>query len=249
MRVNSLRIAEWALSHGANPNPPRASDARTPPGTLHEQAIRNGLHEFAALLARYGARDAHAEAMHAENVVDELFTAAEYDRAAVVARILDSGVSPNVEKPKARTRPLHLAAYNDAVSVVQLLIDRGADIDPRDAVHRTTPIYWAYWGGSRRAVDLLTPYTRDVWALTAAGKLDRLRELLAEEPALARSRDEHDTVLFYLPDDERIAAEIVRLLRANGADASVKRKDGTTAADVARARGLDEAAQLLTPHV
>ena len=249
MRVNSLGIAEWALSHGANPNPPRASDARTPAGTLYEQAIRNGLHEFAALLARYGARDARAEATHAENTIDELFTATEHDRAAVVARILDSGVSPNVEKPKARTRPLHVAAYSDAVSVVQLLLDRGADIDPRDAVHRTTPIYWAYWGGSRRAVDLLTPHTRDVWALTSAGKLERLRELLAAEPALARSRDEDDTVLFYLPDDERIAAEIARLLLANGADASVKRKDGTTAANVALARGLDEAAQLLTPPV
>jgi ankyrin repeat protein len=248
MRVNSLHIAEWALSHGANPNPPRASDARTAPGSLYEQATRNGLHEFAALLGRYGARDARAEAMHVDDIIDELFTAAEYDRATVVARILDSGVSPNLEKPKARTRPLHVAAYNDGVSVVQLLINRGADIDPRDAIHRTTPIYWAYWGGSRRAVDLLTPYTRDVWALTSAGKLERLRELLAAEPALARSRDEHDTVLFYLPDDERIAAEIVRLLLANGADASVNRKDGTTAADVARARGLDEAAQLLALH-
>jgi hypothetical protein len=45
-------------------------------------------------------------------------------------------------------------------------------------------------------------------------------------------------VLFYLSDDERIAAEIARLLLANDADASLKRKDGTTAADVARAQLL-----------
>ena len=39
---NYLRIADWALSHGANPNPPRASDPRTPQGTLYEQAVSEG---------------------------------------------------------------------------------------------------------------------------------------------------------------------------------------------------------------
>jgi ankyrin repeat protein len=244
LRVNSVPIAAWALSHGANPNPPRPSDARTPPGTLYEQAVRKGLQEFAALLASYGG-DALAAAPHAANAVDDLFNAAEYDRAALVAHILADGVSPNVEKPKEGTRPLHVAAYHEAVSVVRLLIDRGADIDPRDAVHGATPIYWAHWGGSRRAVDLLTPYTRDIWALTSAGKLERLRELIAVDPSLARGRNEFGTVLFHLPEDERVAAAIVSLLLANGADPSVTRPDGMTAADIARARGLDRAAERL----
>ena len=60
-----------------------------------------------------------------------------------------------------------------------------AEIDPIDAVHGTTPIHWAWWGGSRRAVDALAPFSRDVWTLTWAGKLDRLGEVLATEPALA----------------------------------------------------------------
>jgi uncharacterized protein len=109
----------------------------------------------------------------------------------------------------------------------------------------TTPINWAFWGGSREAVDLLAPLTQDTFALTRAGKVERLREVLANAPRRAQTRDEHDTILFYLPDDERAAAEIVELLLANGADPTVKRRDGTTAADIARARGLDRAAELL----
>jgi ankyrin repeat protein len=142
-------------------------------------------------------------------------------------------------------RPLHNAAYAGATNVVRLLIDRGAEIDPRDSDHGDTPLFWAFWGRRPQCVDVLAPYSRDTFALTCAGKLDRLREVVAAEPRLARARDEYDTILFYLPDDERVAVEIVKLLLANGADPTVKRPDGTTAADVAHARGLNEAAELL----
>ena len=244
MKANAVRLAEWALSHGASPNPPRATDPRTPDGSLYEQAVRTGRHQFAALLARFGATANHV----VPPVLDDaamLFEAAEQDRAEVVATLLDRGVSPNVEQPRSRTRALHAAAYSGATRVVQLLIERGAEIDPRDANHGTTPIYWAYWGRRPLCVDLLAPVSRDVWALVPAGKIDRLREVLAAEPRLATSRYEGGTPLFMLPDDERTAAEIVRLFLAHGADRTVCRRDGTTAADIARARGLDEAADLL----
>ena len=242
MKGNYLRLAEWVLSHGGSPNPPRASDRRTPAGSLYEQAVRSRRHEFAALLARYGATPGDVEPL---DPVTLLFEAADQDRADLAAELLDRGVSPNVEQPASRVRPLHNAAYSGSTRVVRLLVDRGAEIDPRDANHGTTPIYWAFWGRRPQCVDLLAPYSRDTWALTCAGKLDRLREVIAAEPRLARARDDHDTILFYLPDDEKVAAQIVELLLANGADPTVKRRDGSTAADIARARGLDEAAELL----
>ncbi len=270
LRGNYLRLAEWVLSHGASPNPPSATDPRTPRGTLYEQAVRNGQREFAELIARYGggadvvsrgpqddfaaacfqldrSRATSVLAEHPEYLHDPtpLLLAAEQDRADVVSLLLDLGMSPNLEHPRNRTRGLHNAAYNDALAVVRLLIDRGAEIDPRDAVHGTTPIYWAYWGRRLRAVDLLAPHSRDVWALTSAGKVDRLREVISAEPQLAALGDEDDNLLFYLPDDEHAAAEIARLLVAHGADRSARRKDGTTAEQVARARGLDEAAEVL----
>jgi ankyrin repeat protein len=269
LKGNYLTIAEWVLSHGANPNPPRAADPRTPPGTLYEQAVRAGLMDFAGLLGRYGAprtepsedsSDAFATACfrldleraramtaaHPEYLSDAtlLMRAAERDRVDVAELLLDLGVSPNVED-RNKTRPLHLAAYEDSPRVAALLVGRRAEIDPRDEVHSATPIYWALWGQRGRMVEMLTPVSRDVWALVPAGKLARLREVLAVEPRLARSFWEGGTPLFTLPDDEELAVEIVKLFLAHGADASIARKDGTTAEGVARARGLDAAADLL----
>lgn len=272
LKGNYLRLAEWCLAHGANPNPPRAADRRTPQGTLYEQAVRSGLEEFAALLARFGAPVAaaapgsyeefvaacskgdrsRAKAIlndHPEYLHDPaaLFTAAEHDMLALAETLLDLGMSPDMPNPRSgNARALHMAAYSDARRVTALLVRRGAEVDPRDETHGSTPIYWALWGQKPGTVDLLAPYSRDVWVLTAAGKLDRLKDVLAAEPHLARIGEGGDSLLFYLPDDERAAAEMVRLLLQHGADPTVARKDGTTAEAAARARGLEEAADLLT---
>lgn len=271
LKGNGLRLAEWMLSHGASPNPPRASDQRTPAGTLYEQAIRTGLMDFAELLAHYGAprampvvdpaRDFAAAcfavdreraralvAEHPDYLRDPgpLFAAAERDRVDVVTLLLDLGISPDLPNPKSgNARALHIAAYSDSPRVATLLIERGAEIDPRDDAHGTTPIYWALWGQRQHLVDLLGPFSRDVWALVPAGKIERLREVLSAEPRLALSVYNGDTPLFRLPDDEHTAAEIVRLFLSHGADPSVRRPAGTTAGQVARARGLLEAAELL----
>lgn len=266
---NYLRIAEWALSHGASPNPPRASDRRTPEGTLYEQAIRRGRYDFAELLARHGAGhttrpiEAQDEFIAAcfrldrerarvisqenpERLLDMklLSNAAEQDRVEVVELLLDLGMSADLANSR-NVRGLHIAAYNDAPRVASLLVARGAEIDPRDRDHDATPIYWAHFGQRDRLVDLLAPYTRDVWTLVPRGKLDRLRSVLSAEPALAKSRYEGRTPLFFLPDDEREAVEIVRLFLAHGADPHAHRRDGATAGQIARARGLIEAADLL----
>jgi hypothetical protein len=266
---NYLRIAEWALSHGATPNPIRAGDPRTPPGTLYDQAVRMGLTGFADLLARYGAprtvpasasanefaasclrldreRARALAAAHPEYLADPwpLLRAAEHDLAEAARLLLDLGMSPNIED-RGKARPLHFAAYSDSPGVARLLVQRGAEIDPRDAVHEGTPISWASFGQRWRMVDFLTPLSRDVWALVPTAKIDRLREVLTAEPRLARVSWEGGTPLFYLPDDERIAVEIVKLFVEHGVDVSFRRKDGTTAEEIARARGLDRAADLL----
>ena len=58
---------------------------------------------------------------------------------------------------------------------------------------------------------------------------------------------ELDGVMRWLPDDEAKAMQIVELLLAAGGDPSAKSKDGRTAADWARRRGMrDVAARLET---
>jgi ankyrin repeat protein len=266
---NDLELAEWLLAHGASPDPAPPSDPRLPKRTLHEEALRNGFTEMADLLVRFGAtpsaamlgdQDAFAAAClrldrdeaqallagHPEYLLapGPMFTAAERDRADVVALLLDLGMSVDVGDAQGR-RALHVAAYNNSVGVAGLLIERGAAIDPVDSAHDATPLWWAVWDQRPGTTELLSRFSRDVWALTLTGNVERLREVLTAEPRLARLVGDETTPLMWLPGDEARAKAIVELFLAHGADPSVRNKDGQTAADLARMRSLDVAAELL----
>src|SRR5262249_36296752 len=87
--------------------------------------------------------------------------------------------------------------------------------------------------------------SRDVWALSFLGNVERVREVLRAEPRLATMTGE-TTPLFWLPEDEEKAVELVELFLAHGTDASFRREaDCQTAAQIARRRGLDAAAERL----
>ena len=83
--------------------------------------------------------------------------------------------------------------------------------------------------------------------LVFLGMRDRLRELLAAEPALANLPHlrEGFTPLFSLPADEAAALEMARFLLQHGADPRFRDKDGDTPADAARKRGFTSVAALL----
>jgi ankyrin repeat protein len=176
-----------------------------------------------------------------------LFEAARSERADVVAMLLDLGMPVDVQD-EHRQRALHVAAASDARHVAALLIDRGADVDAVDKQYHATPLGFAAHHGHQAMIDLLAPVSRDIWNLTNLGTIDRLRAVLTENPAAARALDDGLTPLWWLPSDEALATEAVDLLLAHGADPSVTTKDGRTAADRARERGLDTAAQKLDAH-
>lgn len=270
VRNNDLELAEWILTHGASPNAGPARDPRFTKRTLHEDALRRGFAEMAALLARHGAVPSvvapHGEAAfaaaclrldgenasallsaHPEHLRSTvaMFVAAERDRADVVAFLLDLGMSPDVEDPQQQ-RPLHVAAYHDSVRVAALLLERGAEIDPVEANYGNTPLDRAVYANKPRMIALLGPVSRDVWNLTFTGHAERLREVLSAEPDRAKvvSAD-YGTPLMWLPDDEARALEIAELLLAHGADPAVRNKEGQTAAFRAHKRALDQVADLL----
>ncbi len=265
---NDLELAEWCLTHGASPNaePPRAKTL--PQVSLYEFALRRGSIAMAELLARYGAERVElspddedslvAAALRMDRKLAEaivarhpkflqspkaLFAAARADRADAVAMLLDLGVPIEVED-QSKQRALHVAAWADAPDVARLLIERGAEIDPVESNWSNTPLYNALWGEVTRMIELLSPLSRDIWALTFLGHIDRLRKVFAEEPERAKTTGDW-MPLFRLPDDERKAAEIVDLYVSLGADVTFKRGDGLTAAEIARRRGLVEAAAKL----
>jgi len=159
--------------------------------------------------------------------------------------LLDLGMSPDVEKAKTGLRPLVTAAYHGATRVTQLLIERGAEVDFGDNDWDATPMQAANWGGKPQTADLLAKVTRSPWPLVTAGKIERLREIIAAEPRLARVSWQSQTPLFWLPDDERVAVEIIELFRANGADPTLRNRKGESASDRARRRGMEDAATAL----
>ena len=272
---NNLELADWLLRHGATPNAghPRPGSRRPgPKRTLYQDAVGLGLLEMAALLARFGADtrplELEGEAAFTEACLQldqsriqamlrqhpeylqspgALTAAAKLDRPEVIRLLLDLGVSPNVRDRSGQTA-LHTAAYSGSLAAAKLLVERGAEIDPVDEQHGGTPLWFAMWGKQTRLIELLGRYSRDLWALSATGNLERIRHILREAPSLA-TRSGQSTPLFWLPDDEPKALEIAKLLLANGADPSFRRKqDGLTAGDLAAQRGMDDVAALLSPY-
>lgn len=266
------RLAEWCLAHGADPNAPPPSSKTPMQRPLYVEALRRGHDDIAALLARYGADTSVASASldpvdaltsaamrldreaaralvadHPELLAraEPLLAAAKHDRADAARLLLELGTSPDVANEKGE-RALHFAAYYDAPRVAELLISRGAEIDPVSTAWDSTPLGAATYGGRWRLVDLIAPHSRDPWELAYAGKIDRLRELFAEDPSLARVRSEKQTPLMWLaPGDESVALEIARLFLDHGADPTVVNEHGMTAADVAERNGMDRVADVL----
>ena len=269
VRNNDVALAEWCLVHGASFNPAPPAQKTLPQVSLHEMAVRRGRKEIAVLLERHGAKPSrialtdadlfayacfrldraaaqalatkHPELLASTNV---LFRATKENRADVVRLLLDLGMSPNVEDER-KQRALHIAGYDDAVDVARLLIERGAEIDMREANWNNTPMDCAVYSQNQRMIELLAPYTRDVWNLVYTGQTKRLHELLAGKPDLAKVVWDGWTPIMWLPDDEARAVQIVEMFLAHGADPSVRSKEGLTAEDYARKRALDDAADLL----
>jgi ankyrin repeat protein len=266
---DDTELAKWSLEHGADPNAELPAHSKLSKESLYDQAVRRGNLGVASLLARYGAKAgkeqiddeerfvaaalrgdgaelerlaaAHPELLRSTRA---LFAAAEKDRADVVAMLLDLGTPVDVQDNEGQ-RALHVAAYTDAVRVIQLLIDRGAEVDPVEKNWGNTPLDSAIRGQHTRAIEVLARYSSHVWGLAFTGQVERLREVIAKNPARAKASYEGTTLLMYLPGDEPRALAIAKLLLEHGADPTSRSKDGLTAAETAEKRGMPEVARLL----
>src|SRR5689334_20544495 len=76
--------------------------------------------------------------------------------------------------------------HRTRLDAAKALVERGAEIDPVENRYGGTPLGGASHCLHREVMDLLAPRSRDVWNLTYNGYLDRLREVLAENPERAR---------------------------------------------------------------
>ncbi len=263
IKTRRLPLADWALAHGGNPNDAPARDPRFPQRSLYEFALIEHCPEMAELLARYGATRSTPVLDERERFLDAclhldreavrgaldtdpelrrhpsaMFEAAKRNRADVLAMLMDLGVSPDVEDRRHK-RPLHEAAAHDAADAARVLIERGAEVDARESSFDATPFGWASHGDKLAVLDVLARHSRDIFGLARRGYVDRVRQVLADQPDLARAvREPGYTPLWALPDDEAQALEIVELFLSAGADPAAKTPQGHAAADWARRRGL-----------
>jgi ankyrin repeat protein len=270
VRTDDRALADWCLTHGANPNAAPASARSRPKVSLYEGALRANRTQIAELLVEHGAtkstvildalhtfvaacvrleRDV-VRAMvrdHPEYLASHLaiFAAAREDRVDVAEFLLDLGVSPDIENDR-KERPLHIAAYANSLRVARLLLARGADPDAVESSYQNTPLGSAVYYGHREMIELIGQHSHDIWELCYTGNLERLRVVLAGHPDRARLHTGGHTPLMWLPPhDEAVALDVARLFIALGADPTLRNNDGMTAADRAERLGMFDVAALL----
>jgi len=258
--------AEWLLDHGADPNTTHAYSKRP----VHAVAQLSGFTEILQLLERSGAQPVALTGLeaflaaclrHDEDAVAKLLigqpdlvrhflplhAAAGKGNVAAIDLLLARGADVHGLDGEGISA-LHRAVQSGSLAVVDRLLAAGADPNLRDGKWRGTALSWAMVLGRPQLFERLVPISRDVRALTRLPAFERLKTVLEADPSLAnhhQADEEAPTPLYCLPDDEDAAVEAARILIAHGADPKVRDVKGRSAADAARGRGLDEAAELM----
>lgn len=263
---NHLERAQWLLARGADANTAHAYNKRP----IHVMAQLSGFLDMAALLERHGAtpvplsgadafraavlrHDAAAAKALLAGTPDlirhpgPLLAAAEFGDAVAVDLLLSLGADARAGGHDGIS-PLHRAVQSGALAAVERLLQAGAEVDLRENKWRGTPLTWSRVLGHPHLTEYLAPLSRDVRGLCWLGLTQRLAQVLDAQPDLVHFSlpgDDNPTLLFCLPDAEDAAAETAQLLMDRGADPKARNTKGRTAAEVARSRGLDDAAEVM----
>jgi ankyrin repeat protein len=188
--------------------------------------------------------------------------ASEHSSGAIVENLIRAGASVNVrDDPKTSVdctsgyTPLHAAAFHGNVSAVSVLLKHGANVSLREEKYHATPAGWAQYAGHTEARDLILQGSVDLIEAVEHGLTERILAILAEEPdRLNRSFSDYPlyplyaegwyTPLVFAVVQGRL--ESVRTLVDQGADVAVRTPEGRTLYELAREKGHQQIAALLT---
>lgn len=261
---NHVVRTRWLLEHGAD-----ARGINMYSGApVIKHAMLVGRQDIVDLLVEYGATPPHLsddEKFIAAAVAGDvgtlrrlsqahpqflqsyaaMFAAIHHGRADSVESLLELGMSPDISDEQKITA-LHCTTHCGAVDIARMLVARGAEIDPFEERHGGVPLTHAAYHGQREMVEFLVSCSRNLRGLCYAGAVDRVRELLTQDPTAVNRQDRPgETAIFCLPGDEERAIPMVELLLSFGADPNFRNPLGQTPAQVARSRGLDDVAELV----
>lgn len=182
-----------------------------------------------------------------------LVGAVELDNEAALTLMIDLGFDLN---DGTKRTPLQQAALQGKLDLVKLLIDRGADPALRNPTYFGSAIGFAQHGEHEQVVAYLDDCEMDIFTAASRGKVQKLQELLAQDPdrletRFSQIRPKSDgpcevdwaTPLVFAVTNDRL--ESVAFLLQSGANAKLADDGGKTLLDLARETASSAVVQLI----
>lgn len=183
---------------------------------------------------------------------EEYFQAIRMDNVYFLKQLMQRGMGPNLIEPKRGYTGLMLAIREDSMQAFELLVN-APDVNlEAQAVNGDTPLMLAAFYGNEPVVALLlkreVEVNRPGWTALHYAAINgnaKVVHMLLEASAYvdAESPDDKMTPIMLAAMRGRVGA--VAVLRDEGADLSLKNKDGLTAMDLALRYGQKEVMAVL----
>jgi len=168
-----------------------------------------------------------------------------------VSLLISLGFDLNHQDETGKTL-LHYMAANGNLKSVRFLVEHGARDDLRDRQYDGIPLGWAHFNQQYVVRDYLLSRSNNPNLLSACGDLDRLMQVLEENPALASQASVSGNTPLHLvcnwlgaAADSALRASIMDVLIANGGDINATNDDGLTPLGLNLQENIEENVSLL----
>lgn len=231
-----LGIADCLLSHGASVETLSSEDQ-------FNSAIASGNDDaIEKMIAQYPAFIENATFLH---------HAAQKGTVAIVKKLIDIGFDVNGLRDDGRSILHHYAWENDVAAVKELVI-LGAKIDIKDHHHQAPPLGFALYNNATEVIHYLADQSDNIIDVVACARVDRARELLAEQPDRVYTRTDLGNNLLHVigfnlqgnADDEDCES-MLDLLLASGLDIHDLSEGGKTALAFAKEHANEQMLDIL----
>ncbi|MGD8592651.1 MAG: ankyrin repeat domain-containing protein [Gammaproteobacteria bacterium] len=263
---NFAKRVEYLLELGADPNvrSPYSGDS------VHTLAIISGYDDIATQLLAAGAKpekllpEASFQVAVNSGTNEEIRTlvsrhpdllqqpkSAQNATPQTVSLLISMGLDVNHQDETGKTL-LHYMAANGNLESVRFLVEHGARDDLRDKQYDGNPLAWAHFNQQYEVRDYLLSRSSNANVLSACGALDRLTQILKENPDLVKQASVAGNTPMHLvcnwlgaAANSALRASIMDVLLAYGGDINATNNDGLTPLGLNQQENIEENVSLL----